>query len=158
MLTATKAGAVPIAVLLHSSQTTEGYSLAFQLLKDSCPSCFGNRQAPLVLMSDNSRPDKDALKKTWPAAKQLLCQFHVLQAEWHWLTAAGNKDPKEDQRQLMAAFQKDQEGHCAHVYARGTRQQKKSHSRPVAADEGLYAYNEGAIKQRPKEGDTRQPR
>nr|XP_054925162.1 uncharacterized protein LOC129384070 [Dermacentor andersoni] len=106
MLTATKAGAVPIAVLLHSSQTTEGYSLAFQLLKDSCPSCFGNRQAPLVLMSDNSRPDKDALKKTWPAAKQLLCQFHVLQAEWHWLTAAGNKDPKEDQRQLMAAFQK----------------------------------------------------
>ncbi|XP_075555591.1 uncharacterized protein LOC142588036 [Dermacentor variabilis] len=57
-------------------------------------------------MSDNSRPDKDALKKTWSAAKQLLCQFHVLQADWHWLTAAGNKDPKEDQRQLMDAFQK----------------------------------------------------
>ncbi|XP_070394291.1 uncharacterized protein Rab39 isoform X2 [Dermacentor albipictus] len=63
-------------------------------------------QAPLVLMSDNSRPEKDALKKAWPAAEQLLCQFHVLQAEWRWLTAAGNKVPKEDRRQLMAAFQK----------------------------------------------------
>nr|XP_054924601.1 uncharacterized protein LOC126528195 [Dermacentor andersoni] len=115
MLTTTKAGAVPIAVLLHSSQTTEGYSLAFQLLKDSCPSCFGNRQAPLVLMSDNSRPEKDALKKAWPAAEQLLCQFHVLQAEWRWLTAASNKVPKEDRRQLMAAFQKEAKEHLRTV-------------------------------------------
>ncbi|KAH7986422.1 hypothetical protein HPB49_025970 [Dermacentor silvarum] len=57
-------------------------------------------------MTDNSRPEKDALKKTWPTAEQLLCQFHVLQAEWRWLTATANKVPKEDRRQLMAAFQK----------------------------------------------------
>ncbi|XP_049518662.1 uncharacterized protein LOC125943411 [Dermacentor silvarum] len=63
-------------------------------------------QAPLVLMTDNSRPEKDALKKTWPTAEQHLCQFHVLQAEWRWLTATANKVPKEDRRQLMAAFQK----------------------------------------------------
>ncbi|KAK8759618.1 hypothetical protein V5799_002751 [Amblyomma americanum] len=44
LLTATKAGAVPIAVLIHSSQSREGYSLAFQLLKHCYPTCFGNRE------------------------------------------------------------------------------------------------------------------
>lgn len=44
MLTATKAGAVPIAVLIHSSQTKEGYGLAFHLLKQRYPLCFGNKE------------------------------------------------------------------------------------------------------------------
>uniref|UniRef100_A0A131YDP9 Uncharacterized protein n=2 Tax=Rhipicephalus TaxID=426455 RepID=A0A131YDP9_RHIAP len=44
LLTATKAGAVPVAVLVHSSQTRECYRAAFQLLKDKYPSCFGNNK------------------------------------------------------------------------------------------------------------------
>ncbi|CAN7998264.1 unnamed protein product, partial [Ixodes hexagonus] len=41
LLAATKAGAIPLAVLLHNCQTTESYSCAFRLLKDSYPLCFG---------------------------------------------------------------------------------------------------------------------
>ncbi|KAL1463968.1 hypothetical protein MTO96_027074 [Rhipicephalus appendiculatus] len=45
LLTATKAGAVPVALLVHSSQTRERYRAAFQLLfKDKYPSCFGNNK------------------------------------------------------------------------------------------------------------------
>ncbi|XP_037501563.1 uncharacterized protein LOC119375459 [Rhipicephalus sanguineus] len=82
LLTATKAGAVPIGVLIHSSQNTCGYEVAFRLLKHHIPLCFGNAQAPHVFMTDNSRPEKDALRSVWPSAQQLLCHFHVLQAEW----------------------------------------------------------------------------
>ncbi|KAH7981277.1 hypothetical protein HPB49_022884 [Dermacentor silvarum] len=77
LLTATKAGAVAVAVL-----------------------------APVAFMTDNSRAEKDALCDVWPSATQLLCIFHVLQAEWRWLLAAHNKIAKDDRRHLMASFQK----------------------------------------------------
>ncbi|XP_077521465.1 uncharacterized protein LOC144132731 [Amblyomma americanum] len=57
-------------------------------------------------MTDNSRPEKDALHETWPSARQLLCHFHVLQAEWRWLTSTKNQAAKEERRHLMRAFQK----------------------------------------------------
>lgn len=57
-------------------------------------------------MSDNSSAEKGALSDTWPSAKQLLCTFHVLQAEWRWLTSARNEVTKEDRRQYMERFQK----------------------------------------------------
>lgn len=43
VLVATSAGAVPVAVLLHNEQSTEGYLAAFKLLKDTYPLCFGNQ-------------------------------------------------------------------------------------------------------------------
>ncbi|KAH7955399.1 hypothetical protein HPB52_000821 [Rhipicephalus sanguineus] len=106
LLTSTKAGAVPVAVLVHSSQSREGYAIAFQLLKQRYPCCFGDKEAPEGFMSDNSSAEKGALSDTWPSAKQLLCTFHVLQAEWRWLTSARNEVTKEDRRQYMERFQK----------------------------------------------------
>lgn len=41
MLIASKAGAIPIAVLIHEDQTINGYKFAFDLLKDHHPKCFG---------------------------------------------------------------------------------------------------------------------
>ncbi|KAH9382621.1 hypothetical protein HPB48_023169 [Haemaphysalis longicornis] len=37
LLTATAAGAVPIAVMVHNSQTTDAYAAGFKLLKDNYP-------------------------------------------------------------------------------------------------------------------------
>ncbi|XP_049268830.1 uncharacterized protein LOC119381717 [Rhipicephalus sanguineus] len=62
--------------------------------------------APHVFMTDNSRPEKDALRSVWPSAQQLLCHFHVLQAEWRWLTSSKSNVLKDDRRRFMAAFQK----------------------------------------------------
>ncbi|KAH8034017.1 hypothetical protein HPB51_018528 [Rhipicephalus microplus] len=43
VLTATKAGAVPLAVLIHKEQSTDGYLAAFKLLKEAHPLCFGGQ-------------------------------------------------------------------------------------------------------------------
>lgn len=42
-LTSTKVGALPLAVLIHPTQTAENYINAFKLLEDSFPSCFGGQ-------------------------------------------------------------------------------------------------------------------
>ncbi|CAN7944870.1 unnamed protein product, partial [Ixodes hexagonus] len=106
LLAATKAGAIPLAVLLHNCQTTESYSCAFRLLKDSYPLCFGKAHAPEAFMMDNSSAEKAALHATWPEGTQLLCHFHVAQAEWRWLYAAANQVGRDERRDLMSAFQK----------------------------------------------------
>ncbi|XP_075737178.1 uncharacterized protein LOC142776763 [Rhipicephalus microplus] len=41
VLTATKAGAVSLTVLIHKEQSTDGYLAAFKLLKEAHPQCFG---------------------------------------------------------------------------------------------------------------------
>lgn len=81
VLAATTVGAMPLAVLLHSSQSTESYKAAFGLLKQTYPTCFGGAHAPQAFMTDNSVAEKAALQATWPEGEQLLCHFHVAQAE-----------------------------------------------------------------------------
>lgn len=44
LVTATKAGGIPLAVLLYSNQTAENYSDAFTLLKDNAQFCFGGEE------------------------------------------------------------------------------------------------------------------
>jgi len=39
--TATKIGAVPLCILIHENQTTEGYMKVFKLFKDTFPKAFG---------------------------------------------------------------------------------------------------------------------
>ncbi|KAL3183409.1 hypothetical protein MRX96_000367 [Rhipicephalus microplus] len=56
-------------------------------------------------MSDNSSAEKAALQQTWPSARQLLCHFHVEQAEWRWLTTSHNSVDKDQRRRFMSAFQ-----------------------------------------------------
>ncbi|XP_077545723.1 uncharacterized protein LOC144158595 [Haemaphysalis longicornis] len=56
-------------------------------------------------MTDNSAAEKAALRATWPKGRQLLCHFHVAQAEWRWLTAARNNVEKDQTRALMTKFQ-----------------------------------------------------
>jgi len=41
MSTSSKAGALPLGVLLHGQQTTENYEQAFCLFKEKCPVAFG---------------------------------------------------------------------------------------------------------------------
>ncbi|XP_037564301.1 uncharacterized protein LOC119443214 [Dermacentor silvarum] len=55
-------------------------------------------------MADNSAAEKAALQAVRPQGTQLLCFFHVAQAEWRWLTAARNNIGKEQRRSLMSAF------------------------------------------------------
>lgn len=67
-----------------------------------------NVQAPEVFMTDISAAEKSALANVWPGTHQLLCHFHVAQAEWRWLLSSKNGIPKEERQQMMKIFQKVQ--------------------------------------------------
>lgn len=54
-------------------------------------------------MTDDSSAEKGALKKVWDKSIQLLCHFHVAQAEWRWLFTHGI--PKDERPRLMKLFQ-----------------------------------------------------
>lgn len=60
-------------------------------------------QQPQVFMTDNSAAEKGALATVWTKSVQLLCGFHVGQAEWQWLDSNVEKEFKKI---LMKAFQK----------------------------------------------------
>lgn len=57
-------------------------------------------------MTDNSAAEKNAIRLVWPYSKQLLCHFHVAQAEWRWLMSSKNKIPVEKRQSYMKKFQK----------------------------------------------------
>lgn len=62
-------------------------------------------QHPVVLMTDKASAEKKSMKIVFPDSTQLLCDFHVGQAEWRWLHEHADS---EDRRELMKAFQKVQ--------------------------------------------------
>ncbi|XP_052126608.1 uncharacterized protein LOC127750093 [Frankliniella occidentalis] len=105
MLTATKAGAIPIGILLNEAQTTESYERAFSLFKEIYPNAFGGKEYPQVFMTDNSVPAKSAIHANWPQSIQLLCAFHVGHAEWLWLQS---KYDQKSRQPLMQGFRKEQ--------------------------------------------------
>ena len=48
---------------------------------------FGKgKSGPSIFFTDNSDELRDSLHVNWPDANLLLCQFHVLQQVWRWLT------------------------------------------------------------------------
>ncbi|XP_050537113.1 uncharacterized protein LOC126903141 [Daktulosphaira vitifoliae] len=106
LLTVTKAGAVPIALLLHPGQSTESYKSAFKFLKLIHPKCFGSFNAPDIFMTDDSAAEKLALHEVWPTSKQLLCHFHVAQKEWRWLTDSKNQISQDKRQFMMEYFKK----------------------------------------------------
>jgi len=61
-------------------------------------------QAPLCFMTDNSSALKGALGALWASASQLLCHFHVSQAEWRWLLTSKNGVPAPDRKQYLQLF------------------------------------------------------
>ncbi|XP_059489178.1 uncharacterized protein LOC132204967 isoform X1 [Neocloeon triangulifer] len=103
MCSATKAGAMPLCILLQSHQTQTCYEMAFNLYKRECPKGFGGSEAPSVVMTDDSSAERKAVESVWPTARRLLCVFHVLSAEWKWLLSNCNKN---DRQKLMNLYYK----------------------------------------------------
>ncbi|XP_059474608.1 uncharacterized protein LOC132196159, partial [Neocloeon triangulifer] len=95
MTIASKAGALPVCLLLHNGQSEESYGLAFSLVKQHCPTAFGGKEEPLVIMTDDSAAERAALTSVWPSARQLLRIFHVLSKEWKWLLSNSSMNSRK---------------------------------------------------------------
>ncbi|GFY01042.1 SWIM-type domain-containing protein [Trichonephila clavipes] len=72
LLSATKVGALPLAVMIHASQSIQNYINAFQLLKMNFPPMFWGQDYPEVFMSDDSSAEKGALGQQF-GLKQSNC-------------------------------------------------------------------------------------
>ena len=55
-------------------------------------------------MTDDCTAERNALKRNWPRSRQLLCQFHVLQAFWKWLQT--NQNLKNSRQELINSLKK----------------------------------------------------
>ncbi|KAL5237136.1 hypothetical protein ACI65C_004546 [Semiaphis heraclei] len=69
MLTPSKVGAIPLAILIHEGQSEQSYIRAFSLLQEHFPLCYGAKEAPLAFMTDDSLAEKNALSSLWPTAQ-----------------------------------------------------------------------------------------
>ena len=56
-------------------------------------------------MTDDASAEKTALRLVWPESIQLLCHFHVAQAEWRWLFSHPQEIHKDERPRLMKLFQ-----------------------------------------------------
>jgi MULE transposase domain len=100
------AGAVPLGLLITSSQSTADYTLAFSLFKAvTDPDGFGGKGHPLTFITDDSDAEQCALHEVWPESNTRLCLFHVQQAVWRWLWDAKHSILKQDRKLLMQSFQ-----------------------------------------------------
>lgn len=55
-------------------------------------------------MTDDSRPERDALHDVWTLATLLLCLFHISQAVWRWLLDGKHEIKKDHRQSLMHDF------------------------------------------------------
>lgn len=77
--TGSAAGAVPLGVFVVSASTIAD---GLDLLKSTMPSdAFfgkGSNAGPTLFLTDELASQREALRKVWPNARQLLCLFHYL--------------------------------------------------------------------------------
>ena len=97
-------GALPLAMLLTSGQSKQDYTEAFKLLQQTLgQESFFHQGYPSAFMTDDSEAKRGTLASIWPASKEFLCIFHILQAMWRWLWNAKNEVKLCDRKPLMKA-------------------------------------------------------
>ena len=98
-------GGIPLAVMITSDEQEETLLHGLSMLKGVLPKeAFhgrGVQQGPMVVMTDDSLAERNALHSVWPATRHLLCVFHFLQAKWTWLHDGQNQIANEDRSILI---------------------------------------------------------
>lgn len=102
VFSATKVGALPLACVIHSSQTEEEYVKVFNLILNTVGSdaFFGNG-FPKVILTDDSSAERNALRIVFPKSSMFLCIFHFCQSIWRWLWNLKQSIHKEHRPFLM---------------------------------------------------------
>ena len=95
VVTSTSVGAMPIAVVLHSSQNYYCYKKAFELVNQ----LLGF--PPRVILTDDSEAEQKALRSVFDSAILLLCAFHVMQSVFRWLSNKESSVPRDKQLFLL---------------------------------------------------------
>jgi hypothetical protein len=108
MMTHSVCGALPLAIIITSDETTQTLVTAFSQLKSPLPDdsffCAPSGKGPRVFMTDNCMELKDAIHQVWPDATTVLCIFHLLQQVWRWLHDKKHGIALEDRPHILLGF------------------------------------------------------
>ena len=105
LLTYSPAGTLPLGVVITSSESESALVSAFELLKSVLPSdsFFGRHFDGLdVILTDDCRPLRAALRRVFTRSVLLLCPLHLLQATWRWLWEAKHAIGEHDRPHLLS--------------------------------------------------------
>ena len=100
-------GALPLGVIITSDETTSTLMQAFDLLKQCLPenAFYGKgTSGPPVFMTDNCSELREALSKSWPNSKLLICVFHLMQQVWRWLFERKHNISPADRTGILLLF------------------------------------------------------
>lgn len=106
MFVVTKAGAVPLATVLHNAQTESNYTMGFLAVKNALENECNKILNPKVIMTDDSAAERRSLGTVFPDARLLLCVFHVCQAMWRWIWKNEHKIQNEHRKHIMNSFRR----------------------------------------------------
>ena len=86
MSTSSAAGRLPLGFVITPGESSNIIFDAMTELKSLFPkSSFGGKMYPDDILTDDSSPEREGLKRTWSSTKLFLCVFHFLQSMWRWL-------------------------------------------------------------------------
>ena len=97
IMTASVAGALPLGIMVTSSEAEAVLQPALELFRSILlEGAFYGREmkGPSILMTDDCTAERNVLRATFPEALLLLCIFHVLQAVWRWILDSNHKIQK----------------------------------------------------------------
>ena len=89
--------------MITSDETEETFTKGFKMLNCTPPNdaFFNAIDEPLIFMTDNCDELRASIKKAWPKATLLLCNFHILQQVWRWLYEKEHGIYKDDRVATM---------------------------------------------------------
>lgn len=106
LLTNIRGEAVPLAVMVSSSETNKAIKTGFNLLSASVDdqSFNGNgRIGPTIIMTDDSIAEMASMKSLFPYSKIVLSTHHFLRACYKWLIKIEHKICKEN-REIIYSY------------------------------------------------------
>ena len=102
MVCPSKAGTLPLAVLLTSGLSKQELTAAFKLLQETLgKESFFQQGYPCAFITDNSDTKHEALAAVWPHSKLFLSVYHILREVWRWLSNTGNRIKLCDRKPLL---------------------------------------------------------
>ncbi|KAE8740735.1 hypothetical protein FOCC_FOCC013755 [Frankliniella occidentalis] len=107
ILSPSVAGALPVGLILTSSESEEMVTIGLKLLMTIVPpNGFYGRgsKGPEIFMTDDSTAERNAIMNVFPDAILLLCLFHILQAFWKYVTLSEHKVSTNDQLHIFNLF------------------------------------------------------
>ncbi|KAK3925724.1 Proepiregulin [Frankliniella fusca] len=101
------AGGLPLGILITFCEDETVITAAMDLWKTVIPDkAFYGRgvKGPKIVMTDDSKAERNSLQVCFPDAVLLLCIFHVLQAMWRYIWDSKHEVPFQEKSELYLIF------------------------------------------------------